>query len=126
MKQIYCGNCGKRLSEEDKTCPKCGSKKKQYKMEFEETITLHPQVHGKVKKKGVKKPVREFKTGDDFHKKTGRWYDRKMSIDRGKDSYEEVIIDKVTEKIIHQCKEPLSKHKEHGDAKYKKELKNDS
>ena len=69
MKEIYCKDCGERLSEEDKICPKCGSKKKEYKIEFEEKIELHDQVHGKVKEKVVKKPVEEFKTGDDFYKK---------------------------------------------------------
>jgi len=124
MKEIYCGDCGKRLSEGNKVCPKCGSKRKHYKMKFEEKINLHHQTSGKVKKKGLEKPIQEFKAGNHLYKKTGKWYHRKMNIDRGKDYYEEVVTDKATGKIVHQCKEPLSKHKGHGSAKHRRKPKN--
>ena len=55
--------------------------------------------------------------------KNWQGYDRKMSIDRKKDFYEEVVKDKATGKIVHQCKELLSKHKGHGSAKHKREPK---
>jgi len=124
MEEIYCKDCGKKLTREDKICPNCGSKKKHIKSIFEGKIGLPSQIKGKVKKQGVRKPIKEFKVGDDLHYKSGKWYHREMYIDRENNQYKEIVKDKTTGEIIHECKEPLSKHKGHGSAKRKRRSKN--
>lgn len=123
MGEIYCKDCGQKLSKEDKICPSCGSNKRHIVLKLEEKIELHEQIKGKVKEKGAKKPVQEFKFGDDPHRESGKWHHREMYIDRRNDSYKEIVKDKSTGKIVHKCEEPLSKHIGHGSAKYKKESK---
>ncbi len=81
---------------------------------------MHDQIKGKVKRKGVKKPVQEFKVGDNLHRKSGKWYHREMYIDRENNYYREIVKDKTTGEIIHKCEEPLSKHRGHGSAKNKR------
>ncbi|MCD6474612.1 MAG: zinc ribbon domain-containing protein [Thermoplasmata archaeon] len=120
MIEIYCRNCGKKLSNDNEVCPNCGSKKRNIIVTLKDKIELHDQIKGKVKRQGFKKPIREFKVGDDLHHKSGKWYHKEMYIDREKDQYKEIVKDKTTGNIIHKCEEPLSKHKGHGSAKYKK------
>jgi len=107
------------LSADDKICSICGSEKKIHKVLLEEKIEIHEQIKGKAKENGVKKPFQEFKNGDDFHEKSGKWNIREMNIDRKNDAYSEIVKDGTTGEIIHQCDEPLSKHKGHGSAKKK-------
>jgi len=121
MTEIYCGNCGQKLSGDDKICPSCGSRHRV--LAIREKITAHEQIKGKVKKKGIRKPVREFKSGDDLHRKSRKWYHREILIDREKNYYREIIKDKDTGEIIHICEEPLSEHIGHGSAKYRKSKK---
>ncbi len=90
------------------------------KITIEDKLEIHDNVKGKVKEKGQKKPIYEFKVGDSYHHKTGKWNHRRMEIDRKNDKYREVVIDKETGEIIHSCEEPLSQHKGHGSAKFKK------
>lgn len=123
MKEIYCKNCGQKLSEGDIVCPKCGIKKRDIALTFKEEIELHDQIQGKVKEKGIKRPVQEFKVGDDFHRKSGKWYHREMYIDRKGDFYKEFVKDKTTGEVVHKCEEPLSNHKGHGSAKHKRKSK---
>ena len=117
---VYCKNCGEKLSENDRICPNCGSKKRKIILQVKEELTFHDQIKGKGKIKSIKKPIKEFKVGDDFHKKSKKWNHREMYIDRKNDEYEEIIKNKDTGEIIHECKEPLSQHVGHGSAKYKK------
>ena len=125
MKEMYCRDCGEKLSEEDKICPNCGSKKRNIVVTLEEKIELHNQIKGKVKEKGVKRPVKEFKIGNDLHRKSGKRYHREMYINRRGNHYKEVVKDKTTGKIIHKCEEPLSEHRGHGSAKHKRKSKNE-
>ena len=124
-----CGVCGAILNEPDNTpiderkpCPTCSSKSRSY---GETNLVVEMEGHTKIKgtvcnKDKSKKPLMEFKSGDDLTHKTGKWSDRKMTLDYEKDEYEELITDKETGEVIHHCKEPLSKHKGHGSAKKKK------
>lgn len=128
MEEIYCKDCGQKLSKDDKICPYCGSKKRHVVLALEEKIELHDQIKGKGKEKDVKKPVKEFKVGDDLHKNSREWHYRemyidRMYIDRKKSNYKEIVKNKTTGKIIYKCEEPLSKHRGHGSAKYKKRSK---
>ena len=115
---IYCEDCGEKLSEKDRICPICGSKKRKAILQVEEKIEIHEQVRGKGKEAGIKKPIKEFKIGDDFHRNSEKWNHREMYLDRKNDKYEEIIKNKDTGEIIHECKEPLSQHVGHGSAKY--------
>jgi len=124
MKEIYCKNCGKKLSEDNEVCPNCGSKKRNIKITLQDKIELHDQIKGKIKEKGVKKPIKEFKVGDDLHRKSGKWHHREICIDRKGDYYREIVKDKATGKILHKCEEPLLKHRGHGSAKHKRKSKN--
>ncbi len=75
----------------------------------------------KVTRPRVKKPLIESKAGLDLHRASGRYYDKVRFIDRQKDLYRELITEPKTGVIIHQCEEPLSKHRGHGSAKYKRD-----
>ena len=123
--RYYCKDCEEKLSEDDKVCPNCGSKKRHIKLNIEEKIELHDQIEGEVKEKGIKKPVKEFKVGDDLHRKSGKWYHIERHINRKDNYYKEIVKDKTTGKIIHNCEEPLSKHRGHGSAKRKRKSKNE-
>ncbi len=123
MKEIYCKDCGQKLSEDDKICPNCSSKKKHITLTLEEKIELHDQTKGKAKKQGIKRPAQEFKVGDDLHRNSGKWRYREMYIDREKNQYKEIVKNKTTGEIIHKREEPLSKHKGYGSAKHKKKSK---
>lgn len=63
MEGIYC-DCGQKLT--NKICPNCGSEKKHIKLIFEGKTGLHDQIKGKVR--GFRRPVKEFKVGDDLHR----------------------------------------------------------
>jgi hypothetical protein len=41
-------------------------------------------------------------------------------IDRDNDSYHEIVMDPISGKVVHECKEPLSQHRGHGSAKRKR------
>ena len=123
MKEICCKDCGQKISDCDKFCPNCGSKKRLTKLKLEGELELHKQVKGKEKENNTKEPVKEFTVGDDLHRKSGKWHNKERYIDRKNDSYIEIIKDKNTGKIIHKCEEPLSKHKGHGSDKHKKKSK---
>ncbi len=123
MEGIYCSDCGEKLSKEDRICPKCGSGNATIMLE---PNNLYLQVGWKTKEKGSKKPNQESKAGDMLYRKEGKRVHREISIDRKNDTYKEIVKDKVTGEIIHQCEEPLSQHKWHGDAKHKKDGKKDS
>lgn len=86
-------------------------------------IKLYCSIKGKVKRKGIKRPIKEFKVGDDLHRNSGKWFYREMYINREKNQYKEIVKDKTTGKIIHKCEEPLSEHKGHGSAKYRRKSK---
>ena len=120
MITYYCGDCGVELSEKEKVCPTCGSKKRKAILQVGENLGIHDQVKGKGKETDNKKPIKEFKIGDDFHINSKKWNHREMYIDRKNDKYEEIIKNKDTGEIIYKCKEPLSQHVGHGDAKHKK------
>ena len=46
---------------------------------------------------------------------------RDLVIDRDNDRYVERIVDSKTAAVIHECKEPLSRHRGHGTAKRRRD-----
>ncbi|RAO98373.1 hypothetical protein PW5551_10215 [Petrotoga sp. 9PW.55.5.1] len=125
MKEIYCKDCREKLPEDDKVCPNCGGKKRNIVVILEDKIELHDQIKGKIKENGFRRPVKEFKVGDDLYRKSGKWSHIKRHINRKDDYYKEIVKDKTTGEIIHKCEEPLSKHRGHGSAKYKRKSKDE-
>lgn len=124
-REVTCSNCGEILHEDlsqapSPPCPKCGSVKRTVHVFLSDRVEMYDMLEGKLKDPSRKSKDKErvkFKTGDDLHRKSGKWYDKKQRIDRDSDMYEEVIIDPETGEIVHQCKEPLSEHRGHGSAK---------
>ena len=58
--------------------------------------------------------------GDDWTADKGRFSWKIRIIDKPNDSYLEIVVDKETGEILHQCSEPWSDHVGHGSAKFGK------
>ena len=120
--RVNCSDCQTEYeadvsTPEEKKCPACGSIKKTITLKIEDTIEMHDQLRGKVKKQGKKKPTKEFITGDDYNHSREKFVHKEREIDRENDRYREVVKDKETGEIIHQDEGPLSEHWGHGTAK---------
>ena len=84
-----------------------------------ETLHFRDKLGMKGKRGGKGKPFIETISGDDLHRKKGKWNLITRTIDRENNLYSETITDQDTGIIIHQCIEPLSEHRNHGSAKNK-------
>lgn len=122
-----CGECGTPLPESsnlsvetDPPCPTCGSMTRAILVTFNETLVVHDKLAMKGKRAGIKEPYIESVSGDDLHRKTGKWMKLNRVIDRENDLYKEEVIDPDNGIVVHRCEEPLSAHKGHGSAKIKK------
>jgi hypothetical protein len=109
------------MSGDEIQCTNCGSKKKTIELNFEDNGDIFEQINGKVKEKGIKKPIEEFRIGDDLHRNSGKWNHVERYIIRKKNSkdstYKEIIKDIETGEVIRHCEEPLINHINHGSAK---------
>lgn len=127
---VFCGQCGLELEEDTsvpsdcrKPCPMCGSKTRKFHVVLQDTMTFKKKLLIKGRHSKGRKPFIEEVSGDDLHRKSGEWMKLRRVIDRDNDIYHEVVIDPKTGKVIHECKEPLSKHRGHGSAKHKRKKK---
>lgn len=120
MDDLFCTDCEQRLKEEEKECPVCGSKNRTRKILITDRIGFNESIRGKVKSKESKRPIEEFKIGDDYNRDRKKYVDRTMIIDRKNDKYIESIKDKETGETIHECNESLKEHYGHGNAKKEK------
>ena len=66
---------------------------------------------------GYTKPILEDFSRDEVRRLDGKPVRRRRVIDRLNDQYEERVTEKKTGQVLHECKEPLSKHRGHGSAK---------
>lgn len=64
-----------------------------------------------------RKEIREILLGDDYSCQFKKYVRKEMIIDKENDSYVEVVTDKESGIIIHECREALSEHKGHGSDK---------
>ena len=87
----------------------------------EGSLSFHKKLKSVVRRAGKKEPSIEQVHGDDLHRDTGKLMHLTRIIDRENNRYHEVIKDKETDKVLHECEEPLSKHQGHGAAKTKKQ-----
>lgn len=121
---VYCGNCNIVLDEcpsispkERKPCPECDSLIRAFTVSFESKLEVKSSLRYKAKRGGKGRPFLESFTGASLSKKLQKWMHRELFIDRENDIYRESVTDIETGEIIHQCEEPLSQHKGHGDDK---------
>lgn len=98
-------------------CPKCGYKIVKVSLEANIKVDVRMQYRGKSHKKINKRPSFEFKGGQEFSHSKGKYVNRDNKIDREKNKYTEKVSDRETDEIIHECKEKLSEHFNHGSAK---------
>jgi hypothetical protein len=84
-----------------------------------ETLVARDGYGLKAKRPGQKKPYVEDMSMPDYSHSRGKHVHKKRVIDRDNDQYLEKITDYETGEVIHHCKEPLSQHQGHGDAKRK-------
>jgi hypothetical protein len=121
---VRCGNCGIELEESSSTpaddrtgCPACGSESRHFSVSISETVNVRSMLGLKGWPATGGRPFIEQKVGDDLHRKSGRWMRLERVIDRAKNWYRELVTDRETGKVVHQCDEPLSDHRGHGTAK---------
>lgn len=119
-----CGECGVELEESPSLphesrmpCPACGSITRAIQVSISESIVVREKLGMKGKRAGEKKSYIESISGDDLHRKTGKWMKLSRLIDRENNVYKEEVKDPATGDIVHRCEEPLSDHKGHGSAK---------
>jgi predicted RNA-binding Zn-ribbon protein involved in translation (DUF1610 family) len=124
--QVQCGSCGAPIAESPNTklnerapCSNCGSTIRRFNLSITDTLTLREGFGFKAKRQGRGKPYIEGKSGDDLHRKTGKWMHLVRVIDRARNWYTERIIDPETGTVIRNCEEPLTDHRERGSAKKK-------
>jgi phage FluMu protein Com len=124
-KKIFCAGCGKELDEmADGTprvpCPECKSVIRHLVMEFEDAIEIHDSINARGKKDGLSGRAFDNFYGDDFSKGRQKWLEKFRVIDRENDRYFEKVWDPKSGEVLHECDEPLSKHTDHGSAKFRK------
>ncbi len=131
VNNVKCADCNTPLKEKPglpinqrHPCPSCGSMKRHVSIEIQDSITLHETLYTKGIHSGEKKPFLESMSGDDLHRKTGKWMKKIRVINRDKDEYKEIVTDPKTNSVVHKCEEPLSKHTGHNSAKKSKRKNN--
>jgi hypothetical protein len=121
---VACRNCGRVLDiapDNREPCPACGSVQRDIRVAIKDTISVgHDSLRGKMKDRrrtGKKGVVREFFTGADLHRGSGKWYHKDRVVDRENNRYSEKVINPEDGTAIHECDEPLDEHVCHGSAK---------
>jgi DNA-directed RNA polymerase subunit RPC12/RpoP len=120
MTLIACADCGEQMDElmdgsPRQPCPNCGSRIRTAVIEFEEKVEIRDGLRGSAKK-GNKKRI-EFRSEPDLTRKTGKYAERYMLLDREHDEYAELVRDAETGDVLHKNREKLSAHTGHGDDK---------
>ncbi len=127
MVTVTCSVCGAVVNEppnlpeaERKQCPACGSVSRAYNVLVTDSVTAHDGLRLKARHGPTGKPFLEAKVGEEVFRKNGKWVNRSVRVDRDRNEYSEIVEDKDTKEIVHQCDEPLSEHIGHGTARNKK------
>ena len=95
-------------------CPLCGNVAQSLSIPV-------PEISVTVKAKNPgERPHIEVKQGSDYSRSRKKFVRLARVIDRGNDSYSELVTDPHTGEVIHRCQEPLSKHQGRGTARRKK------
>ena len=124
--EVACAECGKSLEEAGtlqvqhrQPCPDCGSVARAYAASVRESVSADIKMKTRHRSPGTNRFKLEHTLGDDLHRKSGTWNVLDRRIDRLADRYDEIIVDPVTNKIVHECHESLSEHSGHGSARIK-------
>ena len=124
-KKATCNDCGYIGSEDFQntdgthTCPRCGSANIHLEIIVSAGVRVHERLAVKARHSAQRKPFKEVVSGEDLDRKSGKWMEKRRVIDRDNDNYEETVVNPVTGKTVHECRENLSKHRGHGSAKKK-------
>lgn len=94
----------------------CKMKGKQ----FADKLPIRDSLTYKLKRSGRGKPAVEGFTGDDLHRKSGRWMHKVQIVDRENDRYFKKVVDPATGEVVRTCEERLSEHQGYGSAKGRK------
>jgi len=78
------------------------------------------KIAAKAKRPGIKKPFYELISGDDLFRLFVQWNTLTQVIDRTRNYYLKIVTDPRSGTVIRHCEEPLDKHQNRGDAKYRK------
>ncbi len=123
---VHCAKCGAAIDEPANTkpedrepCPACGSTSRKFEVALEGKLEFHDSIRLKLNDAASGKTKIDQVSGDDQHRKSGKWMKKERLIDREKDHYKEVVTDPETGQEIRRCEEPLSKHIGHGTPKKK-------
>ena len=108
-----CGNCGEVLGEDSKACPKCGSTKKVYSMEFEDGIIFSEGRRISHKRKGLGEIHEQLiRRKSSLNPNLSKGVVESRAIDREKGTYDQVVTDIRTGAVIHEEHMTLKKHNE--------------
>lgn len=125
-RRVVCSDCNGLLDEtrcaesESSPCPYCGSVRRTIRLAIGDRLEVMDGALGRVEdtaRPRKKRVRREFFTGSERHRKTGKWYRKERLVDRDNDIYKEIVVDPESGDVVHQCVEPLSQHRGHGSAK---------
>lgn len=114
---VECKQCGTKLNEGDKRCPKCSSTefKKAHFRSANLAIGLRLYTNSRFRRwaQGIKKFIKEIVQGrlGSGSPDLSEGVDKHRIIDRARNEYHEVVKDAKTGRIIHETHEPLSQHK---------------
>jgi len=129
-RSVRCSQCGKLVDEQPDAmvslpCPSCGGMARTVHLAIEDQVGvgLMDSLRGKVKdqtRRSDEKLRRDFFTGAELQRSTGKFVQKDRIIDKDRDHYFEKVVDPKTGEVIHLCEEPLSQHWGHGSAKLRK------
>jgi len=112
----FCKECGRRKFFQ-KFCIWCMKRtNSNIRIFVSETISIRDSMKLRKHKHGIKKFLVEiisgwFPTKGSLARRLPHGVEKSRVVDREKDEYHEVVKDYKTKKVIHECHEPLSKHK---------------
>ncbi|MEZ5736863.1 MAG: hypothetical protein R3E09_13910 [Novosphingobium sp.] len=123
---IACKMCGLELieagSQERSPCPRCRSIARSFEATIRETITLRDSLVVRAKRAGAKGEHKYFveeKSGWSLHHETGEWRYIEQVVDRENHRYRKRVTGQDGT-VFRDVNEPLSAHRERGDAKKRK------
>ncbi|MCD6236368.1 MAG: restriction endonuclease subunit S [Thermoplasmata archaeon] len=99
---------------------------KKYEIELSEKISVRDSINVKQKRPGYNRPIKEIFHGhkpSEDKEKYPLGVTEKRSIDRIKNTYDQVVKDNLTGEICHEEHEPLSAHKGRREEKIKAKFK---
>lgn len=111
---VRCAQCGALASAPNRRggpndpCEACGSRARVVEVTAAATVETHESAAIKMRRAGATgRPAMEGKYGDDFHRDSGEWRQRSMSVDRENDEYPERIA-RPDRTVVRDVVEPLS------------------